>query len=518
MSIVRPLHAAALVAVVAGACGEGGLTIRINLPEEPSLSPVSNQAAAEVALVVRSDDGSKQRLSRSGSTGGGLDLGRLGEGEVELAVELLNSNGRLLGYGKAPDLVEVRSGKDVEVDINVRRPLVYLSGHPAELATFDASEDVSSAITTGVELGQVAAATACSRDGSEIFVVTQSASSAELTTLSTSTHQLGGAIASVNPRVGDLAVSRRGFAAVAHRSDATNAGGGVTLVDLSQPDSPSFFGLGDTRRIVFDDVDGTAWALVNPTVICPGPGDPAPPQAQLVALAQTLTQESPSTVTHQGTAADLAIEPKSQTLYIADPCAGAVLALAPGASDFETILDLPAASAVAIHDGMLTAAGNTAVDGGVAIALVTLDLMMAGAEPVVIELPALKERAVSRDLDESGQSVEVVAGADDAAVVDMAVVPGTDRIALVSLALFNIEATIDSGFEVTPDMQLLTWEYQVVDSGGAVVQRVRTRCDLEVEIDINTIFTEWECGRGDNQAVAAVEFEPLTLNVLFGSR
>jgi hypothetical protein len=195
-----------------------------------------------------------------------------------------------------------------------------------------------------------------------------------------------------------------------------------------------------------------------------------------------------------------------------------VLSLAPGAAAFEKVLDLPAASAVAIHDGKLIAAGNTVAEGGVAMALVTLDLMTPGAEPVTVELQALKERTVSRDLDQSGQVVEVVAGADAAAVVDMAAVPGTDRIALVSLAVFRIDATLDSGFEVTPDMLLTAWEYQVVDSAGTLVQRVRTRCDLQVEIDPNTIFTDWECGQADNQSVSAVEFEPLTLNALFGSR
>jgi hypothetical protein len=510
---------AALVVAVGGACGEGGLTVRLNLPEEPSLSPISEQAAAEVALVVRDGEGSRQRLSRTGESRGGLDLGRLGEGEVELAVELLGSNGRLLGYGKAPGAIEIESGRDVEVEINVRRPLVYLSGHPTELATFDASQDASSTITSGVRLGQVAAATACSADGSEIFVVTEGASAAELTALSTSTHQLGSALASVAPRVGDLAVSgARGFAAVGHRADPANAGGGITLVDLAQPGSPSFFEIGDTRRVVIDETDGTAWALVNSTVICPVAGDPPPPNAELHALGLTLSQELSAPVIHQGTAADLAIDPETQTLYIADPCAGAVLAMAPGATELEKVLDLPAASAVAIHDGMLTAAGNASVTGGVALALVTLDLMLSGADPVTITLPALKERAVSRDLDEAGQAVEVVAGADAAAVVDMAVVPGTDRIALVSLAAFLIEATIDSGFEVTPDMLLAAWEYQVVDATGALVQRVRTLCDLEVEIDANTIFTEWACGQADNQNVSEVEFEPRTLNVLFGSR
>lgn len=510
--------AAALCVVVGVACGEGGLTIRINLPEEPSLSPIADQQAAEVALVVRDAEGSKQRLSRTGSTGGGLDLGRLGAGEVELAVELLGSNGRLLGYGRIPGPVEVKSGKDVEVEINVRRPLVYLSGHPAELATFDASQDLGSTITAGVQLGQVAAATACKADGSEILVVTENASSAELATLSTSTHQLGPAIASVNPRVGDVAMTGRGFAAVAHRSDASDAGGGVTLVDLARPESPAFFGLGDTRRVAFDDIDGTVWALVKPTVICPLANDPPAPNAEIVALGQTLTQESPPVITHQGAGADLAIDPRSQTLYIADPCAGAVFSLAHGATTFEKLFDLEAASAVAIHDGMLIAAGNTAVAGGVATSLVTLDLTMAGAEPVAITLPALTERAVSQDLDEAGQTVEVVAGADAAAVVDMAAVPGTDRVALINLAVYGIEASVDSGFEVTPDMVMTTWEYQVVDSAGAIVQRVRTRCDLDVQVDINTIFTDWECGVADNQSIPEVEFEPLTLNVLFGSR
>lgn len=509
--------AAALAGLIAaGGCGEGGLTIHLDLPEEPSLSPISQQAAAEVALVVRDASGSKQRLSRTGDSRGGFSLGRLDEGEVSLSIELLGSNGRLLGYGRAADRVAVRSGDDVEVEIKVRRPLVYLSGHPDELATFDASEDVRSTITSGVSLGQVAAATASSADGAEIFVVTEGNGSAALTTLSTSTHQIGEVLASLPGGVGDLAVAEAGFAAVAHRSDLAGAGGGVTLIDLARPETPSFLELGDTRRVVFDDQRGAAYALVRPTVICQVNEQV---DAEIVGLGISLDNETPAPLAWTGSAADVAVDPASGILYVADPCAGAVSALDPGSTEGPVpVLDLPAASAVAIHDGMLTAAGNTPVDGGVALALVSLDLMTPGAEPVTLQLPALKERAVSVELDESGQSVEVVAGADAAAVVDMSVVPGTDRIALVSLAAFAINASVDSGFEVTPDMLLTAWEYQVVDASGALVQRVRTQCDLEVEIDPNTIFTEWGCGQADNQTVPAVEFEPRTLNVLFGSR
>lgn len=505
-----------LIVPWAGGCGEGGLTIRLDLPEEPSLSPISGQAVTEVALVVRGADGRSQRLSRTGDSRDGLSLGRLAEGEVSLSVELLGSTGRLLGYGRAPEPVAVRSGADVEVAINVRRPLVYLSGHPDELAIFDASEDARGAITGGVSLGQVAAATATSADGAEIFVATEGASGAAITTLSTSTHQLSEPLASIAGRVGDLAISSAGFAAIAHRSDVAGAGGGVTLVDLARPETPTHLELGDTRRVIVDDQRGAIYALVRPTVICV-PAEPV--EAEIVALAISLDNETPAPLSWTGSAADIALDPATGLLYVADPCAGTISSLDPqGSAAPVPVLDLPAASAVAIHEGMLIAAGNTQSTGGVALALVSLDLGTPGAEPVITELPALKERAVSGELDEGGQSVEVVAGADAAAVVDMAAVPGTDRIALVSLAAFAIAASVDSGFEVTPDMLLTAWEYQVVDATGALVQRVRTRCELEVEIDANTIFTVWDCGQADNQSVPAVEFEPRTLNVLFGSR
>lgn len=503
----------ALFALAAIGCGEGGLTLHLELPEDPSLSPTEGGEVAEVALVTRAPGGASQRLSRSGGTGEGLDLGRLEAGELSLAVELRAQGGRLLGYGRTPEPLELAEGDDLDVSINVRRPMVYLSGEADELATFDASRDREGAVLSGIGLGGAAAASATSADGAEIVVATDSDPGVDLERISTSNHQPLGRIAAVPPRVGDLAVSADGrFVVAAHRSDTGGADpGGVTIVDTGDPEHPSTVSLGDVRRVVLDPDRSAAFALSDPAVICP---TDAPPESQIYELSLA-NPETPRALGWSGTAADIALDPDTGTLYVADPCRGQVLSLAPGDAAPSPVLELPAASAVAVHEGTLIAAGNAAGPQA-QLAVVRMDL--SGGEPRVIQLPALQERAVSLDLEDPGQQNEMVASADAVAVVDLAAVPGSDRVALVSLAIYQIEAITDGVVELTPDMELTAWEYQLVDGGGSLIQRVRTRCDLQTFPDATTILIDWKCGQAPDQELAPVEFEPRTISVLYGSR
>jgi hypothetical protein len=500
---------AVAIALAAASCGEGGLRIHLDLPDDPELSPTAAGEVAEVALTTRSPGGERQRLSRSGDGAAGLELGSLAPGaELRLAVELVSGSQRLLGYGGLADPVAVSAGADLEIAINVRRPLLYVAGNPEELASFDAHADGGEGPIRGAPLGAVTAA-ASSADGASIVAVTDEGDGGRLAIISTATHEIEREVASVGPRAADVAIAGGGRAVIAHRSAVDGSeDGGVTIVELATGEAIPVR-LGDVRRVVIDSAGEVAYALVDAALTC---STTAPAASQIVEIGLA-DPETPRALAWSGPAAALAIDPESGALHVADPCRG-VMTLAPGDAEPTLLFELAAASAIAIREGAVIAAGN-AEGSPPRLAVVTRAL--ASGETRVVELPALQERAVSLDFDDTNQRVEMVADADAVTAIDLAVIPGSERVAVITASRYEIEAVADEFFELIPDMDLTGWELQVIDGGGTLVQRVRSLCDLDVEIESNTVLIDWRCGVAPGQVIPALEFEPRGLDGLFGA-
>ena len=495
----------AAIASASAACTDaGGLSIRLSLPAAEELSPAAEVPIANVTLVVRDSIGEVERRTRTMSeAGSGLDLGSLSPNEaLNVAVELRSVGGQLLGYGRSPAPIEVRAGKNTVIELNVRRPLAYLPNQTGMLVAVDASRDLASAITPGIDVSGTPTATALSGDGGDLYVALASGGTSTLALVSTSTHLPSREIASgLRPAPTDLVLSDDGvYAALGHRSLAGGAPGGVTVIEVPTG-TATFVELGSVSRLTID-TRGELFALADRSTSCL-----EPPRVATLYRLSLGDVESRAQLAYAGSASDIATNPATGGLLVADPCSGEVTELSVDESSATRFFALVGASALAASEDQILIAGIDATG------LTAVTVSPSGELINTVALPAPTESMISEDLGGEGQSVSIEVEADEAAVLDLAAVPGSESFVVITRTLYDVV-----GAGNIPSMSSNVWEYQLIDaSSETAVHRIRTACELDVRPDFDDL-PNWRCGRDSDQLALEPQFKLETISVLYGAR
>ncbi len=519
------------IVVIAGAAactgGDGGVDVVFLLPaeEQTNLSPLVG--LAEITLETSSDgQPTRSETRRFLEDDDRLDMGSIDVGTgISLAVRLRSATQRLIGYGRSPTTFDVTPEDSVEVPVRVRRPFVYVTGPASGIATFDSTLESSvTAYQSSIGTEGMATVAVGSSDGAEIWVATSNGDSNALIAISTADHQRA-AVEPVPLRAPavDAAVSADSrWLVLAHSGEA----GGVSIVDLQRAregqGQATFVALGNVGRVAIGPAAGageSAFALLD---AAPEPGCEAP-ASSIVELAladgamlMTEPLDQP--------ARDFAAATHERVLVIADGCENRLLRLRPGDDVGRSVLTmLPAASAVAIWERRVWAIGTIAAAGDRAAKPILVSIALDGKGERRVELPAVEEQAVSREIVGEGQQAGQRMGADGLDVYDLAVVPGAEHIAVLARAYFHGNEFFDPLLGVViPEMEMLTHEYLLIDTANAsIAHRLRTRCQLVWSQNPFPVLDRWGCGQSPEQDVPAAEvdeFVPVHVSVLYGSR
>ncbi len=461
----------AVVAGLAGGCAaEGGLELALELPAKAALSPTEAEIGS-VGLVTYVPDQAPRSESRQVSGGATtLSMGRLDAGDgISLAVEMRAPNQRLVGYGRSPGPIDVVASQMLTVPINMRRPFVYVTGG-TQLATFDSTRDAagSSAYRGAIPLSRAPSVAAATADGLDVVVVSDTGNGAELSLVSTSTHEASG-----NPPVpldaapSDIAISPDSHWAVVGHSGAQ---GGLSIVDLGAARAGQaavqFVPLGSVGAV------NIGAHTSKPRVVAlldraTGTGCPTGGAASSVV---TVSLEDPTqigTTFDLGTPVrDIAVSDDGGFVFTADICNDQIDKLSLD-DDVQPapLLMMPQPTAVAVFDDRVWGVGTAPASGSVPQRLMVVSARDDGTGETRVELPQIQESARSNDFTGNGQAAEQRMDADALEAYDLAVTPGADHLAILVWEWF--EAQEEGSFlgqPIIPAMTLESREYLLVNA------------------------------------------------------
>lgn len=515
-----------------GCADEGAVEIALDFPGASRLSPDPARIAS-VTVVTTLAGGSPASQTQSVAPDSALSFGQIPAGvDVDLAVELRSATQRLVGFGRAQ--VKVAAGEETPISLAIRKPFVYLPGGDA-LAALDATIEGQFSGPEVVPSGGSAIAAAASRDGTELWVISDSGGTQTLSMIATATHQQSAT--AVIPISGipvtSLALSVDGrFAVIGHGGD----GGGISLVDLAAARggdaATEFHELGDVGAVaIAPGPNGSprAYALID-RARTPGCDDSALPSTVVwMPLADPSGGES---FTYDGAIHDFAVTDAGDVAIVADACRNelrSISLLAPaGDAAADSFLAVDSASAVAIVGTRVWGAGSSPAAGNRSvIQLASRDLY--DNDETHISLAPLEVSVLSLDIADSepdGQrEVEQRLGADTTALIDLSVLPGADQIAVVTSAIYHESEyyVLVNGFPrlFIPEMEVVTREYLLVDAAtAAFVQRLRTSCLITTfpPPDEDPVLRSWDCVVPPGAHETVVPFLPTAAVALLGSR
>ena len=509
-----------VLATLLGACDSGGITIQLDWPDAEELEPEREQVE-EVTLSVLDGTDVAVRIVRALESAEWLDMGGIAPGnDLRFTVELRSSTQRLLGYGRSA-LVDMRSGGAEPVPLNVRRPFVYVAGG-THVATFDTTRDVSTPAYQGqIDLIGDPVSVAVTPDGADLLVVTRTSQGGALHRISTSDHRTARQEPiSLSQEAVDMAVSASGrYVVLAH----DGAGGGISIVDLTAPsgaDALIFVALGPVQRVaagVGSGGDERAYALGTTGVLC----DQASTTITSISLQDPLA--GGLSKTFAGPFEDLAASQYQDGVVVADRCRGTAL-LIRGETELmsRAIERVPGASAVAMKGTSAWVVGATRSDDpdiGVRLMLVGVDLSSCDEElcsSTRVDLPALDAVAITDQFSGPGDEASRRIVADSMKALEIVMLPDSRHIALTIAGEFVAE---ERSGGLVPRIAVKSYEYVLVDTAAALfTQRVRTRCEIEVESGPFGV-SNWYCGKlpGQDELIGE-DYPPLGLAVLYGAR
>jgi hypothetical protein len=497
-------------------CTSGSVELVLDLPDAEALAPLD---PASVTLVASAPGGAPRATTSLISSDGSFELGELPvAADLDLAVELRDASQRLVGYGRAVGPVTTSPDDTVEVRVPVRRPFVYVTedGGGAQLATFDPTRDPLDGSYKGSLAIPDTTILAVPAGGSDVVLLGDDG----LRRLSTSDHAVvqgspttlptaindavtspDGAwlvvghaegIALVNVQTG--AITDQGVdAAVERVAIAATASGGLAAVGLVDRATEC----GTTSQLVIIPLDGSA---------------------------------APTTIETNRALADIGASPQQARVVGADACENELAIVSGGEGVLTTI---PQPAAVAVLGGRAFVVGSVPGDidpiEGVTTAPGHLEVVavdVAGGAEVRVQLPGVVQSTVTTRVRERDISRNLMAHV--VVPTDLSVVPPGDLVAIAYQAGFRAPNLIDliqnppfppTPRTIFPQIVAATAEYQLVDlTSGTFVQRVRTRCDLDIDLTGDPLFPQWLCSAAAGQDVADREFVPASVAALYGAR
>ncbi|MBZ0231544.1 MAG: hypothetical protein K8M05_04280, partial [Deltaproteobacteria bacterium] len=164
----------AIWVIALGGCHDGRVRVELSAPAADALDPL--RGAEELTLVARAG-GDEVYASTIDvpERGAGLAFAEVPvRDDLWFEVRATAAAGRVVGFGRATEAVDVTDDDEVRVPIELRRPFAYLAGADA-LVVVDATGEPGNDYTTTMDVGGPARAVAGTRDGAELVVVTETA-------------------------------------------------------------------------------------------------------------------------------------------------------------------------------------------------------------------------------------------------------------------------------------------------------------------------------------------------------
>lgn len=506
---------------------DGSVELDLELAERADLS-VGEAEVAEISLVTYlPDDSPRSETRQIAGRDQSLSMGRMEIADgVSLAIELRTPNRRLVGYGRSPGPIDVLADEVVRVPVKVRRPFVYLTG-ASTLATFDSTRDAlgGSGYRASIALPRPADVVAPTSDGADLVVISTNGVGGSLQLVSTSTHEPSTAAPiPLTMPASDAAVSPDNSVVVVGHAGAN---GGLSIVDLAEARegraAVQFVALGSVGAVAIGSrttVPRVVALLDRATGSgCPQGGAPS----SLVAVRMDDIMVPPAMINLQAPIHDLAISGDGQFVVLADSCANRLQKI--NLDDDiqpEPLAMITDPSTVAVFDDRAWAVGTLPATTDRGRRLIVVSVQLDGTGETRLELPPAEERAKSDDFSGDGQAAEQRMDADDLHALDIAVAPGSDHLAITTWAYFHANEVGDFlGAPIIPQMQIEAHEYVLINgSTNAIVQRVRTQCQLEWESDpFNPpILNSWRCTQAAGQDITETSYVPRHLSILYGAR
>jgi DNA-binding beta-propeller fold protein YncE len=402
---------------------------------------------------------------------------------------------------------------------------------PSAVDVFDPTRDALGGGYGGA-MSTVAGAvvSATTPDGTTLILGAPDATGWALYFVATSDHQtalrepLG-----LRQKPSDLVVSPSGrYAVVAHGETDV---GGLSVIDLSDPDPVRgyrFVGLGQVDRVVVAPVAADsdlerAYALLEQGFDC----DIAGVQSRVVTV-ELETLEPGSDIAFGGLIRDIAASSQQPFVVVANGCENKVERIEPGDGVARVdLVPVPDVTAVAVIDGKVWSVGSDELLGGLARQMSLVSRDIDSEEVTSLELPLLEERATTDTFTNSGDEAFRQIVADTIRVVDLAVLPGAESIALMTHGEFiaeNVYGTIGTNeVLVLPSMQITNNEYLLIDTAtNSLVQRTRASCQVDVLTPDALVGEGWKCQDGDPLVPYVPDgptgFVPTSLSVLYEAR
>jgi hypothetical protein len=494
------------------ACGTPSLELALELPDDPALRPQGMTTVTLEARLETTTISTTAPIDFDDSGRGYFDLGNLElEGSGEFSVELRSATERLVGFGQAAQEVAASDG-DNRVIIPVRRPFVYTASGSG-MFTFDLSLDVSDDVYQG-KLGSDEVITVHPL-GTLLLVIVGPAGSPQLVILDSADHQLQPRAAIGLPSGSRDLVAVRGTSTVvvAHAQ-------GLAVVDLERDqvvDVP--LGVAVDRLVVSGTGAGaTVYGLVERVV---------PVEAQVPCTGSSrlvrfdVTTGNSEVLLPARAISDLGATRDLEWIAAVDPCQGKLLAVHPDLA-IDELADVTRPARLAMTRDRIWMVGSTLRDRSIPLStpaqLIISSVLPDGSDLQQLELAPKREAMQSRNDPE--REVSNTMGASFVRPLDLGILPGGDRVVVITDNRFDTEALVDAdGSSVLiPAMDAITSEVLVIDTRTGSQARVRARCELTVIDAIAAAFPDWDCAEtAEIERPRQESFAPRALTTLPGS-
>jgi hypothetical protein len=235
--------------------------------------------------------------------------------------------------------------------------------------------------------------------------------------------------------------------------------------------------------------------------------------SQVISFALEGSTEQPTMVSTNVPLSDIAAA--GGAVYGSNPCQGNVKRLDPGMPAVN--LPLPGASVLAVEGGRLWGAGSS-IQAGEGARILLGSIKLDGTDMQQVALPP-KAEVFTYDLD-SKKELSINMNADTEVALDLAVLPSAQQVALITRMDSHREPRGDPFTIVIPEMDAIVHDLIIADtSNGSIVQRIRSKCELDDHFPSGAEFAEWSCiAITGAQAPTGGEVTPLAVGALYGGR
>jgi len=488
-----------------GADATGSLDLVLALPPAGDLRPTG---MATVAVGVTQLDGVEHITTTP------LDDMRFAAGDVALGepihlrVELRDNTNRLVAFGLVEDTI-LPDHSQQTITIPVRKPIVYVSSDRT-LATIDPTFEGLDPKFQGA-ITSTAGTLAFPVDGLEIAMITGSM----LQRVATADHKPVGAAIDLQMTAPVDAVRVPGERRIVVASE-TGTGIGLVVVDLDTGEVRRLATMAAARLAIAGSAETgfTVYALVGRvappvgTATCTG-------SSMVLAYALDGANETPVTVA-TGQFSDLAAA--GDAVFGANPCTGMVTRLDPGMP--RVMMTVGGAGALAAEGGRLWIAGSAPSTASQGARIRVSSVRFDGTDPQEVTLPP-KAEVMTYDFDDA-KELSLNIHADTLVPIDLAVLPGAQYVAVVTRMDSHREARFDTQTltKVIPEMNATVHDLVLADpQTGAIAQRIRSKCTLQLIANSNAEFPDWSCVTlSGAEAPLGGESTPTAVGAQYGGR